>query len=164
LTGPEREPDPIVSAALVELKRPADLGQGVDAAVLAQVRRLPSPRSLRFRQRLAGAAVMGAAAMLLMVFARQRAAGETGIPFAIEAPSASSISVVGDFNDWNPSVTPLERSSDGRWIVRLKLRPGRYRYSYLVDGTRWVADPAHPAPPDRDFDAPTSLVTVRERQ
>jgi hypothetical protein len=164
LTDHGRELDPIVGAALAELRRPADLGPGVDAAVLAQVRRLPRPRSLRFRQRMAGAAVMGAAAMLLVVFARVRAAGEAGIPFAIEAPSASSISVVGDFNDWNPSITPLERSRDGRWTVRLKLRPGRYRYSYLVDGTRWVADPAHPAPPDRDFDAPTSLVTVRETQ
>ena len=164
MTDPGTELDPIVGAALAELRRPADLGPGVDAAVLAQVRRLPSPRSLRFRQRTAGLTVMAAAAMLLVVFALERAAGEAGIPFAIEAPAAASISVVGDFNDWNPSVTPLERRRDGRWTVRLKLPPGRYRYSYLVDGTRWVADPAHPAPPDRDFDAPTSLVTVRERQ
>jgi hypothetical protein len=163
LTGPGRELDPIVEAALVELRRPADLGPGVDRAVLAAVGRLPTPRSLRFRQWLAGAAVMGAAAMLLMIFVLD-GAGEAGIPFAIEAPSAASISLVGDFNDWDPSVTPLERRRDGRWMVRLKLHPGRYRYSYLVDGTRWMADPAHPAPPDRDFDAPTSLVTVRESQ
>lgn len=164
MTDPGRELDPIVAAALGELRRPADLGPGVDSAVLAAVGRLPSPRALRFRQRLAGAAVMGAAATLLVVIALDRAAGEAGVPFAIEAPSAASISLVGDFNDWNPSVTPLERRRDGRWMVRLKLDPGRYRYSYLVDGTRWMADPAHPAPPDRDFDAPTSLVTVRESQ
>ena len=31
-----------------------------------------------------------------------------GMYFAVWAPHAQSVSVVGDFNDWNPDATPME--------------------------------------------------------
>src|SRR5579863_2076756 len=35
--------------------------------------------------------------------------GVTGVNFAVWAPSALSVSVIGDFNDWNRATTPMYR-------------------------------------------------------
>jgi 1,4-alpha-glucan branching enzyme len=69
--------------------------------------------------------------------------------------------VVGDFNDWDPAATPLRRGNEGgTWTVELRLPPGRYRYTFLVDGRRWVPDPEEPRAADDDFGAPMSVLTV----
>jgi len=54
--------------------------------------------------------------------------------FLCSAPEAKSVSVVGDFNDWQPATQPLQRTPDGCWTTRLELRHGSYRYLFLVDG------------------------------
>jgi 1,4-alpha-glucan branching enzyme len=49
--------------------------------------------------------------------------------------------------------------SGALWTVTVPLTPGRYRYAFLVNGSRWLADPAAPRAQD-DFDTPSSVVTV----
>ena len=56
-------------------------------------------------------------------------------------PGAQSVSVAGDFNGWNPSYTPLERSDGGMWTATIPLKPGRYQYMFVIDGKEWIADP-----------------------
>src|SRR5438093_949020 len=34
--------------------------------------------------------------------------GRTGVFFAVWAPNADAVSVIGDFNDWDPEQTPLQ--------------------------------------------------------
>ena len=63
-----------------------------------------------------------------------------GVTFMLVAPQASSVSVVGTFNDWDPGKNPMTRDSQGRWSVRLPLSPGRYEYQFLVDG-KFLTDP-----------------------
>src|SRR5690606_14948878 len=42
--------------------------------------------------------------------------GTDGVAFAVWAPSARSVSVVGDFNGWDPTSHPLAaRASSGIW-------------------------------------------------
>lgn len=56
---------------------------------------------------------------------------------------AREVSVVGDFNGWRARETPL--TWDGgtqRWSATLALRDGAHRYAFVVDGARWVPDPA----------------------
>jgi hypothetical protein len=94
-------------------------------------------------------------------------ASVSGAPAAVQfvavAPGATSVTLVGDFNDWNVAATPMHAASeDGIWSVSLPLPPGRYRYAFLVDGTRWMADPAAPAAADSDFGSTNSVVTVGE--
>jgi 1,4-alpha-glucan branching enzyme len=60
--------------------------------------------------------------------------------FLCSAPQAKSVSLVGDFNDWQPAAHPLRRMPDGCWTARLELRHGSYRYLFLVDG-KPVLDP-----------------------
>ena len=77
------------------------------------------------------------------------------------APSATMVSLVGDFNDWEAAATPMEGTvTDGLWTVTVPLAPGRYRYAFLVDGASWVPDPAAPRALEDDFGRPNSVVTI----
>ena len=58
--------------------------------------------------------------------------GVAGTRFAVWAPHARSVSVVGDFNDWDPARDPLERdAASGVWERFVAgARPGaRYKYA-----------------------------------
>lgn len=80
--------------------------------------------------------------------------------FTLPAPAATSVALVGDFNDWDASATPLERGADGRWTAFVALLPGRYEYAFVVDAARVVADPTAPQALASDFGAPNSVITV----
>lgn len=56
------------------------------------------------------------------------------VDFFCEAPEAKSVCLVGDFNDWQPGVNPMERMFDGRWMASLELHHGHHQYLFLVDG------------------------------
>jgi hypothetical protein len=89
------------------------------------------------------------------------AAVSSVIQFVVVAPRASSVSLVGDFNDWDAAVNPMHPAAgNGLWSVTVPLAPGRYRYSFLVDGTRWLPDPEAPRALEDDFGRPNSVVTV----
>ena len=60
--------------------------------------------------------------------------------FAAKFERAREVLVAGDFNNWNP-VTPMKANiRPGEWVMKLPLRPGRYRYRFVVDG-KWMTDP-----------------------
>ncbi len=222
----------------LELRRPEDLGPGVDAAVMSALRAAPlalaaDPRRTRARpaprRRGLGDALgwltrprtlrvspIGALAAAALAFvatflgvrrdaSRARSAedpsswtGEFPVPgmtgehpavaargearsstpdaparardtvyvtrFMLVAPSAQDVALVGDFNDWDQGATRLQKVSAqgaGLWTVEVSLPPGRYSYAFLVDGQRWVADPAAPRAVGDDFGRPSSVVTVR---
>jgi len=87
-------------------------------------------------------------------------AAQSTVRFVFVAPYASRVALVGDFNKWNPSATPMRRSADGRaWLVDLPLAPGRHVYSFVVDGDL-APDPAAPRAGDDDFGIPSSVVLV----
>jgi chromosome partitioning protein len=56
-------------------------------------------------------------------------------------PHAGIVQLAGDFNNWQPQNTPLEKvGEDGVWQIKLNLPQGRYRYRIVVDG-KWQQDP-----------------------
>lgn len=70
--------------------------------------------------------------------ADQAAATEGMILFRCRAPGAGSVSVVGSFNGWRDSASPMsDPDGDGVWETRMHLAPGLYRYMFLVDGREW---------------------------
>ena len=60
--------------------------------------------------------------------------------FVFHAPGAARVYLAADFTDWQKRAIPLEKKSDGSWIASVSLKPGTYRYRYLVDGN-WCDDP-----------------------
>jgi len=170
------------------LREPVVMDDAVDARVMRAVAGLPTParpgplrragtwllqpHAIRVRPAVAFAA---AAAIVLAAVG----IGDRGMPassvqplasaadasapvrFMLVAPSATMVSLVGDFNDWEAAATPMEGTvTDGLWTVTVPLAPGRYRYAFLVDGASWVPDPAAPRALEDDFGRPNSVVTI----
>ena len=82
------------------------------------------------------------------------------VRFELSAPRASHVALVGSFNEWNPVATPLSRDpASGKWVVSLRLSPGRHVYAFVVDGDV-TADPSAPRAADDDFGSPSSVVLV----
>lgn len=72
-----------------------------------------------------------------------------------------SASLVGDFNLWNPAVTPLERTEDGAFGVTLALESGRpYRFRYLVDGEQWLNDDTADGWVPNQFGSADSIIAI----
>jgi chromosome partitioning protein len=63
------------------------------------------------------------------------------VVFVTLYPRASNVQIAGDFNNWQPDTTCMERVGDsGVWQAKLKLPNGTYRYRLVVDG-QWQQDP-----------------------
>ncbi|RZK90506.1 MAG: hypothetical protein EOO98_08200, partial [Pedobacter sp.] len=60
------------------------------------------------------------------------------------APGKTSVSLIGEFNNWSPTASVMKKTTDGNtwWIQVDNLNPGtEYAYQFLVDGSLKVADP-----------------------
>jgi 1,4-alpha-glucan branching enzyme len=79
--------------------------------------------------------------------------------FFCHAPGAKRVSIIGDFNNWNPNANPMIRQPDGQWMASLELSHGYHHYAFLVDGKR-VLD-AHAVGRTRDSqNQPVSLAAI----
>ena len=71
--------------------------------------------------------------------------GTAGWVFRVWAPGAEAVSVVGDFNFWNPADLPMEELSHGVWQAWSANPAEGQAYKYLVrhwsGRTVWKADP-----------------------
>jgi hypothetical protein len=63
------------------------------------------------------------------------------VQFALEAPSAQSVAVAGDFDEWTGAYALEDADGDGTWTGRVPLRPGVHAYMFLIDGSTWTTDP-----------------------
>lgn len=60
--------------------------------------------------------------------------------FKFYAPQARRVSLAGSFNNWNSRTLSAKKDSQGNWMVKVNLKPGRYEYKFIVDGN-WTNDP-----------------------
>ena len=57
------------------------------------------------------------------------------------AAFANTVHLVGDFNDWNESITPMKRLKNGSFTATLVLQRNKeYQFRYLLDGLQWEND------------------------
>lgn len=176
------------------LRAPVEMNAGFEARVMAAARKgegsnvlawVVRPRVLRLSPLAGLAAAAGIAIAVLSVdragsgraatqvaatapvaSAAAAAAVDTVklVQFMLVAPDARTVSVVGDFNDWDPAATPLREAADaGVWTITVPLAAGRHQYVFMVDGNRWTPDPAAPLAVEDDFGMPNSVITVGER-
>lgn len=167
---------PIIAA----LKEPVALAPDLTARVMASIEKLPRQPAAWWRRRWTVEvtplrALAAAAGLAAIMFVSQAAGRRAGFPsaetmatspgsgptqFVLVASEAKEVSLVGDFNDWSLSATPLVRDGgNGLWSVTVPLLPGRYRYAYVVDGVIWRPDPDAPAAED-EFGRPNSVLTI----
>jgi hypothetical protein len=122
-------------------------------------------RKQRVQRRLIGIASLAAAAAVCAVIARPSSRGvvsvgnPSAVHFEIAAPQARRVSLVGDFDGWNPSALPMRRGANGAWIIDVRIPPGRHAFAFSVDG-RLTIDPAAALAADDNFGVPSSVVVV----
>ncbi len=56
------------------------------------------------------------------------------VSFICAAPDARNVSVVGDFNEWDPAANRMKRHPDGSWQSSFPVHSGHHRYQFLIDG------------------------------
>ena len=176
--------------AIELLKEPVRIDPALDARIMDEIESVPSPhgwkqriwsvfdwftrgRSVRVSP-LGGLAVAAGIAAIVIFGRSEGGALEQSTPnisalrsstvqFVIVAPTATEVSLVGDFNDWNPAATPMQLVAENRvWSVTVPLDAGRYRYAFLVNGNTWLSDPSAPPMRDDEFGRPGSVVTIGE--
>jgi hypothetical protein len=134
---------------------------------------LARPRDVHVRVRPWTVGVgLAAAAALVLLISRQPAGSASSVAshsassnvmfvrFVLHAPGAKRVTVAGTFNQWDPNAAPLiPAGTDGVWATTLALPVGQHQYAFVVDGERWVADPAAPTVDD-GFGRRNSVVAV----
>ncbi len=75
------------------------------------------------------------------------------VTFKIEPEKGASFqtaAVLGDFNNWDATATPMKKLKNGGFSVSIDLETNReYKFRYLFDGVKWDNDP------DADKSVPT---------
>lgn len=160
--------DDIVERVVRQLRQPMSIDAALDGRVMDEIAAdaapLATPRP-RFQVRggrwpwLAAAAVLGAILIARPWSGGNGSDGSSAFQFVLVAPQAASVSLVGDFNDWDPARAPMQ-TAQGVWATSVPLTPGRYRYAFLVNGVEWRADPGAPPARDDEFGTPSSVITV----
>lgn len=142
-------------------------------AISQQPRRLPwllEPQPLRVRPIWAALAAAAVLALLIV----PRVGRDATMPrvatvatpdtiyvhFTLQAPSAQAVAVAGSFNNWNAAELPLRHAADGTWEATIALPVGEHRYQFVVDGQRWIPDPAAHAQVDDGFGGTNSVIVV----
>jgi len=73
----------------------------------------------------------------------QRRGGRVKVTFSIPTQWLDRpTSVVGDFNDWDPTATPLRKKGSLRSATVVLDEGGQYAFRYLDSDGRWHDDPA----------------------
>ncbi len=52
-----------------------------------------------------------------------------------------TLSIVGDFNGWDPQADPMPLQDDGSFSGSIRLIPGDYEYKFVVNNQLWIQDP-----------------------
>ena len=69
---------------------------------------------------------------------------ECKVKFAVpveQLNGAKKVYLVGDFNDWNESATPMRKQKTGVFASTINLEKNKqYQFRYLVDGSTWLND------------------------
>jgi chromosome partitioning protein len=86
---------------------------------------------------------------------------EDAVVFVTLYPRANSVHIAGDFNNWQPEQTPMQKVGEsGVWQTEMNLLPGRYRYRLVVDG-QWQQDPYNELTELNPFGGFNSVVEVK---
>lgn len=77
--------------------------------------------------------------------------GNGYVDFIFKTSPNSRVSVVGDFNHWNPFAHPLMETEPGVYSARIRTSVGQHRYTYVVNGRHVDLAMMNTRPEDRVF-------------
>ncbi len=66
------------------------------------------------------------------------------VTFSINAAAAAGAEkafLVGEFNDWSETATPMKKGADGSFSLKKQFEVNKeYQFRYLLDGKTWIND------------------------
>lgn len=81
--------------------------------------------------------------------------------FVFHDDGAHSVSVAGDFNEWNEAATPLKRNESGLWFTEIVIpRTGRFEYKFIINGQRWIEDPSNGLKAPNNYGGLNSVLVI----
>lgn len=84
-----------------------------------------------------------------------------GLLFVHPNTQARQVAIAADFNNWQPSLTPMRRDGDlGVWQACVPVPPGRYRYRLVIDG-QWIQDPYNTIVEANPFGELNNIVEIK---
>lgn len=84
----------------------------------------------------------------------------SGVLFVQPLTLGNEVCVVGDFNAWSPTASPMRRNEGmGVYELCVPMDPGEHRYRLVVDG-HWLADPYNSEWLLDSFGNPNSMIRV----
>ena len=81
------------------------------------------------------------------------------IMFSFCSENAREVSLLGDFNEWNPNSHPMKKTANGEWQKALMLKSGTYEYKFKVDG-EWRMDDKNTLTCDNCFGTKNNFVLI----
>lgn len=112
-------------------------------------------------------AAMGVAVLLLVglglgLYLGTREPALATVRFVLDAPDARTVAIAGDFTSWSTEGWALSRSTPlSPWTATVRLRKGAlYAYNFVIDGERWIPDPATPESASDGFGGTSSLLRL----
>lgn len=82
------------------------------------------------------------------------------LSYTATRPEATSVSVAGSFNGWDPASAPMSKDGDV-WTILLVLPPGTHEYMLIEDGEHWVTDPSAPRTREDGFGGVNGVLELR---
>lgn len=140
----------------------SSLPSGFADAVMAKVGRQARHGFVFTPALAAAAAAIFVVGLGLGIFFTKLNSDIVTVSFVLDAPQAKTVYLAGDFNDWGGKDYALRRvGPEGTWEIKIPLKKGRvYVYNFVVDGTKWIVDPAVPAKVDDGFGGSGSLLRL----
>jgi 1,4-alpha-glucan branching enzyme len=91
-----------------------------------------------------------------------RGSDKVSVTFSTPADiEASTVHLVGEFNDWDENAHAMKRRKDGSWAITVRLPQGRaFQFRYLVDRERWMTDEAPDAYANNPYGSDNAVVQV----
>jgi glycosidase len=78
------------------------------------------------------------------------------VSFSLKDQNYKNVSLVGDFNAWNPQSAAMNKESNFWKIIISPPSSGIHAYKFVVDGT-WIKDPANPVSEPDGFGGENSV-------
>jgi 1,4-alpha-glucan branching enzyme len=99
-----------------------------------------------------------------MLRKEKAAGGKVKVIFSMPAlEGVTALYLVGSFNDWNETATPLVRGADGGWSAALTLEEGwAYQYRFRDQDGAWHNDWAADSYVPNEFRSENSVVDLTE--
>ncbi|MDH3224332.1 MAG: glycogen-binding domain-containing protein [Gemmatimonadota bacterium] len=165
-TGTATAPEWLEEAVMAEVALDAQHARRAPAeGKIGIIGWLTRPRNVRVSPLAGGLAAAAVAALMVLPLMRPGGATDVAdatiyVQFVMEAPSARTVAVAGDFNDWGGEHELSDPDGDGIWTGRVAVQPGIHEYMFVIDGAEWVTPPGAEGYRDDGFGSKNAVVTV----